>query len=46
MTFGRDKCAYSYVERGKKKSLSETIVLNGVEIKELKEEERYTLLWN
>ena len=44
MTFGTDKCAYSYVERGKKKSLGETIVMNGVEIKELKEEERYTHL--
>ena len=44
MTFGTDKCAYSYVERGKKKSLGETIVMNGVEIKELKEEERYTYL--
>ena len=40
MTFGTDKCAYSYVECGKKKSLGETIVMNGVEIKELKEEER------
>ena len=44
MTFGTDKCAYSYVEREKKKSLGETIVMNGVEIKELKEEERYTYL--
>ena len=42
MTFGTGKCAYSYVERGKKKSLDETIVMNGVEIKELEEEERYT----
>ena len=44
MTFGTGKCAYSYVERAKKKSLGETIVMNGVEIKELKEEERYTYL--
>ena len=44
MAFGTDKCAHSYAERGKKKPLGETIVMNGVEIKELKEEERYTYL--
>ena len=44
MTFVTDRCAYCYVEREKKKSLGETIVMNGVEIKELKEEETYRYL--
>ena len=37
MQFGVDNCAYIYIERGKRKSLGETININGVEIKELEE---------
>ena len=44
MTFGEDKCGYIYIERGKKKSLGEAIVMNGVTIKELKEGEVYKYL--
>ena len=39
MCFGEDKCRYTYVERGKRKSQGEAIVINGVTIKELKEGE-------
>ena len=44
MTVGEDKCGYIYIERGKKKSLGEAIVMNGVTIKELKEGEVYKYL--
>ena len=44
MQFGVDKCAYMYIERGKRKSLGEMININGVEIKELEEGDTYKYL--
>ena len=44
MAFGEDKCGYIYVERGKRKSQGQDIVINGVTIKELEEEECYKYL--
>ena len=42
--FGHDKCAYMYVERGKRKYLNEEIEVNRVKIKELREGEPYKYL--
>ena len=35
MTFGADKCAYLYIERGQRKTLGDTINVNGLELTEL-----------
>ena len=42
--FGQGKCAYIYVERGKRKSLGESLTLNNIVIKELNEGDRCTYL--
>ena len=44
MQFGVDNCAYIYIERGKRKSLGETINISGLEIKELEEGDTYRYL--
>ena len=44
MAFGEDKCAYVCIERGKKKSLGKSIVMNGVTIRELEERKPYRYL--
>ena len=44
MTFGQTKCAYSYIERGKRKSLGSNIEINGLSVRELKDGEQYTYL--
>ena len=44
MTFGESKCAYVYIEHGKRKSLGKSIKINGVTIRELEEGEMYTYL--
>ena len=44
MAFGEDKCGYIYVERGKRKSQGQDIVINGVTIKKLEEGECYKYL--
>ena len=44
MQFGVEKCAYIYVERSKRKSLGETMNINGIEIKELEEGDTYRYL--
>ena len=35
MKFGFDKCAYIYIERGKRKSLGIKLTINNIEITEL-----------
>ena len=35
MNFGADKCAYLYIERGQRKTLGDTINVNGLELTEL-----------
>ena len=44
MSFGQDKCTYIYVERRKRKSLGESLILNNIVIEELNEGDRYTYL--
>ena len=44
MTFGESKCAYVYIEHGKRRSLGKSIKINGVTIRELEEGEMYTYL--
>ena len=44
MKFGEDKCGYIYIERGKRKSLGQSIVINGATIRELNEGETYKYL--
>ena len=44
MNFCLDKCAYMYVEGGKRKYFNEEIEVNGIRIKELKEDEPYKYL--
>ena len=44
MTFGQTKCAYIYIERGKRKSLGRNIEINGLSVRELKDREQYTYL--
>ena len=44
MNFGLSKCAYIYIERGKRKSLGKSIVVNDVEINELEDGEMYKYL--
>ena len=35
MKFGSDKCAYNYIERGKRKSLGTKLTINNIDITEL-----------
>ena len=44
MTFGQTKCAYIYIERGKRKSLVSNIEIKGLSVRELKDGEQYTYL--
>ena len=44
MTFGEDKCGYIYIERGSITSQGESIIMNGVTVKELEEGESYRYL--
>ena len=44
MTFGADKCAYLYIERGQRKTLGDTINVNGIELTELIENNSYKYL--
>ena len=44
MTFGTDKCAYLYIERGQRKTLGETITLNGLQLNELVDNDSYKYL--
>ena len=44
MEFGIDKCAYIYIERGKKKTLGENLTIQGTELKELDHGEQYKYL--
>ena len=44
MSFGEDKCGYICIEHGKRKSQEKSIVINGVNIKELEEGESYRYL--
>ena len=44
MTFGESKCAYVYIEHGKRKSPGKSVKINGVIIRELEEGEMYTYL--
>ena len=44
MNLGLDKCAYLYIEGGKQKSLDKNLSINGITIKELKENEKYKYL--
>ena len=44
MTFGADKCAYLYIERGQRKTLGDTIHVNGLELTEVVENDSYKYL--
>ena len=44
MKFGADKCSYVCIERGKQKSLGETIKMDEHELNELKQGETYKYL--
>ena len=44
MEFGIDKCAYIYIDRGKKASLGEKLTFQGTELKELEHGEQYKYL--
>ena len=44
MKFGADKCSYVCIERGKQKSLGETIKMDKLELNELKQGETYKYL--
>ena len=44
MEFGADKCAYLYIESGRRKSLGDTIDINGLHLKELEEGNTYKYL--
>ena len=44
MTFGESKCAYIYIEHGKRKSLGKSIKINGLTVRELEHGEMYTYL--
>ena len=44
MKFGLDKCAYIYIERGKRKSLGTKLTINNIEISELESEDTYKYL--
>ena len=44
LTFGESKCAYIYIEHGKRKSLGKSIKINGLTVRELEHGEMYTNL--
>ena len=44
MEFGAVKCAYLYIESGKRKSLGDTIDINGLHLEELEEGDTYKYL--
>ena len=44
MSFGLNKCAYVYIERGKSKSIGDQILINGAEISQLEEGDLYKYL--
>ena len=44
MEFGTDKCAYLYIENGKRKTLDDTIDTNGLHLEELEECDTYKYL--
>ena len=44
MEFGKDKCAYVYIEKGKKKSLGEKFSVEELELNELEDGEQYKYL--
>ena len=44
MKFGLDKCAYIYIERGKRKSVVTKLTVNNIEITELKSGDTYKYL--
>ena len=44
MTFGADKCAYFYIGRGQRKTLGDTIHVNGLELTEVVENDLYKYL--
>ena len=44
MQFGQEKCAYVYIERGKRKQLRENITVNNIAIEELKQDDTYKYL--
>ena len=44
MEFGIDKCAYIYIDRGKKKTLGEKFTIQGTELNELEHGEQYKYL--
>ena len=44
MQFGVEKCAYIYIERGKRKTLGEKITIPNESVQELKEDETYKYL--
>ena len=44
MEFGRDKCAYVFIEKGKKKSLGEKFSIEEMELDELEDGEQYKYL--
>ena len=44
MEFGADKCAYLNIEKGQRTPLTETITLNGLELKELEDGDSYKYL--
>ena len=44
MQFGLEKCAYIYIERGKRKQLRENITVNNIAIEELKQDDTYKYL--
>ena len=44
MKFGLDKCAYIYIERGKRKSVVTKLTVNNIEITELESGDAYKYL--
>ena len=44
MEFGTDKCAYLYIEKGRRKTLKTTIDINGLQLNELAEGDTYKYL--
>ena len=44
MKFGVDKCAYLYIEKGKRKTIGECIEVNGLPMNELKDHDTYKYL--
>ena len=44
MSFGKSKCAYQMIERGKRKEVNEPLYMNGLAIKGVAEGDHYTYL--